>query len=70
MPVELRKSLKRNSGPRTKCTRARLFKKQIKFVTANIRRAAKELREEHGVTYGGVRGYGYLKKLVIKGYGD
>jgi len=37
---------------------------------ADARRAAEELREEHGVTYGGVRGHGYLKKLVAKGYGD
>jgi len=37
---------------------------------ANARRAAEELKKEHGVTYGGVRGHDYLKKLVVKGYGD
>jgi len=37
---------------------------------ADARRAAEEFRKEHGVTYGGIRGHGYLKKLVTKGYGD
>jgi len=36
----------------------------------NARRAAEELREKHGVTYGGIRGYDYLKKLIAKGHDD
>jgi len=57
-------------GPRAYIRGHGCLKKQIKFVIANTRRAAKEFKKEHGVTYGDIRGYGYLKKLIAKGYGD
>jgi len=70
MPAELRRRLVRSSGPRAYVRGHDYLKKQIKPVITNARRAAEELREEHGVTYGGIRGHGYLKKLVAKGHGD
>jgi len=70
MPAELRRRLVKSSGPRAYIRGHGCLKKQIKPAIADARRAAEELREEHGVTYGGVRGYGYLKKLVAKGHGD
>jgi len=41
-----------------------------KAKTVNARRVTKKLREKHGVTYGDIQGHDYLKKLIIKGYGD
>jgi len=70
MPAELRKRLVRSSRLRAYIRGHGCLKKQIKPVITNARRAAEEFREKHGVTYGGIRGYGYLKKLVVKGYGD
>jgi len=60
----------RSSGSRAYVRGHGCLKKQIKPAIADARRAAEELREKHGVTYGGVRGHGYLKKLVAKGHGD
>jgi len=70
MPAELRRRLIRSSGPRAYIRGHDCLKKQIKPVITNARQAAEELKEEHGVTYGGIRGHGYLKKLVAKGHGD
>jgi len=46
------------------------LKKQIKFVIINARRAAEEFKKKYKVTYGDIRGHDYLKKLIIKDYGD
>jgi len=64
------KALNKKLGPRAYIRGYGYLKKQIKLVITNARRAAEELREKHGVTYGDIRGHGYLKKLVTKGYGD
>jgi len=56
MLVELRRRLIRNSGLRTYIRGHDCLKKQIKPVITNARQAAKELREEHGVTYGAYGG--------------
>jgi len=70
MPVELRRRLIKSSGLRAYVRGHGCLKKQIKPVITNARRAAKKLKKKHGVTYGGIRGHGYLKKLAIKGYDD
>jgi len=70
MLVKLRKRLKKSLKLRTKYTGAQLFKKKIKPVITNARRTTKKFKKKYGVTYGGIRRHDYLKKLIIKNYGD
>jgi len=70
MPVELRKSLKKTRNYVQNIRRYNYLKKLITFVTANIRRIIKKFKKKHGITYGDIQSYDYLKKLIIKDYGD